>query len=243
MQVLPVLSFVLSVVLTAALGVRLLQVGRRTRELPELAIGAALLLQGAVAGLGTILLAALADDLGGALLPLAVVKWLGINLGASGVALFCWRVFRPGSRWGAAAFVAVVSMGFAGFLAVAWAEPRELLLPMNAHRAGFWLGLCSRLAIYTWASLEAFGHYLRMRRRIALGLADPLGTQRFFLWGLSAGVVAAVYAMDVYTAAALGPVDPQLGRIAQSLMVVSAAALNWLVFAPPATYRRWLAAR
>ena len=39
-------------------------------------------------------------------------------------------------------------------------------------------------ALYLWTSVESLTWWRRMHRRVALGLADPVVANRFFLWGV-----------------------------------------------------------
>jgi hypothetical protein len=45
---------------------------------------------------------------------------------------------------------------------------------------------------YVWMAVEALHYHGRMRRRMALGLADATVTDRFLLWGAGAAASAAL---------------------------------------------------
>ena len=115
--------------------------------------------------------------------------------------------------------------------------------------------------VFGWAFVESFRYYIMMRRRVALGLAEPVVTNRFLLWTLwTAGltilplVVTAVRAVQL---AHFGASDPASGLVfseeaAWSLAVVRSTVMGvgpviiaalWLSFFPPRSYVGWVRAR
>jgi hypothetical protein len=94
-----------------------------------------------------------------------------------------------------------------------------------------------------------------MRRRVALGLADPLVANRFVLWSVWTGALgfAALLLLAVRSRAfwlQLHGVDPRVVMPAAipitaalaGIAVVCAGVAVWLAFFPPASYRRWVRA-
>ena len=95
---------------------------------------------------------------------------------------------------------------------------------------------------FGWASLESLRYYGLMRRRRSLGLADPVVTNRFFVWGAgggASGLLTLALSVVIVTRSEISIADPFV-----SWFLVSAGLLNalfwWLTFAPPTSYQRWI---
>jgi hypothetical protein len=225
----------------AAAGARLLWLARRTRQLPELALGSSLLLMGAI---GYPLAVAARRGAFGAD---ATAAWvlagaLAIqNLGCFGAFVLNWRVFRPGARWAAG----LTATGGAVFVASV-AAPIFAAGASGPDYDGGWYyaGLGARTAGFAWAAVESLRYHGLMRRRLALGLADPVVTDRFRLWGIASAATVAGFA--IFLAGRLA--GPHMGEsppvlAATSCVGLVAATSLWLAFLPPAAYLRRLAAR
>src|SRR5512147_2089688 len=117
MQILGFFGFAALVLASFAVGFRLLWLGSRTRQLPELMIGGTFIGAGGFPGL----LLVIADDgsgngsvIHGGLL---VATSLSFLIGVSMLLFFTWRVFRPAERWGAVLFGSILAglvTGYAG---------------------------------------------------------------------------------------------------------------------------------
>ena len=85
----------------------------------------------------------------------------------------------------------------------------------------------------------SFGLYRQLRRRLALGLAEPLRVNRGLLWSLAASAIATQYAFSLSLLMATGRT---LAVGAETLFVsalgLAAAATMVLAFLPPRAYRR-----
>jgi hypothetical protein len=236
-------SFVL---VSLVLGPRLILLGRRRRALPELAIGLGLLLMGALgypfATVGRVV-TALPDDVRGLLIGCSA---LCNTVGFAALALFTWRVFRPTSAPAEAAIAVCITC-------------LALLLPAEA----VWPGLVASalsvepypgvpgnlrvvigLAILYWASLEAAHYGRQLRRQLAIGLGDPVVTDRMRLWAIAISCASVTYTTSFVLAfqgidVAASPVG---AAIVGGLGLVSAASA-WLAFLPPAAYLRRVQAR
>lgn len=229
------LGMLVMVVADAAVGLRLIGLAARTRQLPELTIGASFLLLG---GIGYPLAFAARNGLGGpdhvqAMLALAFAVQ---NLGCLAIALATWRTFRPDDPRALAACggaAALMAVGWGGQLATGTFSPTP------GASALYWIDFAGRILPYAWATAEAWRYHGMLRRRLALGLADPVVVDRFRLWALSASGVTAAFLL--FLAAALARVD-----VAHSLWVtagiVGASAASgvcfWLAFLPPRAYLR-----
>jgi hypothetical protein len=222
-----------------AVGVRLLALARRTRRLPELAIGLNCLLAGSV---GYALLLA-AESL--RLLPAPRDGWASfagvacISAGAACVALFSRRVFRPDAAAAGAALVLL-----AGWLTLGVWGSWVLHVERGSGGPGIWLGRWAPnlglLAAYAWAGAEPLRYRARLRRRARLGFGDPLVANRMLLWG--AGTLAIASITLLHLAAQLaGHYELPPGLVGPvSLLALAAAVTQWLAFLPPRGYVRWL---
>jgi len=240
---LPVLVFF---ALATTVGVRLLVLSCRTRQLPELCIGLALSLI-AILGLPLSALgrvpALTGTELGNAAFA------AGVSAACAGVALFfafTWRVFRAASGWAAGAVVAAtallaaiaVGLGLAG----SHGASLEEILPRTRPWAVSMVAMLA-LALF-WTGIESLRYHRLMRRRLALGIADPVVVNRFLLWGV--GSLSAALLCTSNIAFLLSGVvvlaDPTaLCTIAANGSVMSAAW--YLGFLPPERYLRFLRRR
>jgi len=225
------------------IGIRLLLLARRTRQLPEVAMGLGLFL---IAGLGypLMMLARFGEFFAEpARLALLVAYQVCQIVGIGFVALFNWRVFRPGRLW-APALVAAISLGMIVCFVGQMIGPG--LRAFMLENRGIWT-LSSPLTIVplAWAGLESLSYHLRPRLRLKLGLADPVVCDRLRLWAIGTLTAACMSAYSYLSLAAFG-IDvnqvPEGPAILGALGVVAASSL-WLAFLPPAAYRERVAAR
>lgn len=217
---------------------RLLALARRSRGLPELLIGLGLLLMGGVG----YPLSTTARVLEGPLELKATLFLIhaGLSLlGQSCVAVFNWRVFRPGDGWARALALGFVA-SLAGLLLWQGMAPGWLEFARSGAGPWSWLPLYS-LVVLGWAGLESLAYYVKLRRRLALGLADAVTADRLRLWSIA---MLAAFTTSA-TALTLRGFDvamtPTLtGLVVGPLGIVSASAM-WLAFVPPQRYLRWVA--
>lgn len=219
-------------------GLRLLLLARRTRQLPELAMAISFLCAG-VLGYG---LAQAATNLallpeGSAAVAYALGRAFGV-VGASALLVFTARVFHPGEGWaraGTALVIAVMGADLVGRGAVhGYGTP-------VTEGPFYWLGVATRIVVYGWASAESLRYWRLMRRRLRLGLAEPLVTRRFLLWGIGAGAAAGMVVVLTVARSLTGRPGVAI-ELSSLLGLVSAAAIAWAFF-PPAASRRRAAAR
>jgi len=134
-------------------------------------------------------------------------------------------------------FVSLAAYGLRivdGDFAVSVAPSRGLL----AHYA-------IRILLLGWVCFEAFRWHALLRRRLKLGLADPVATNQILLWGIS-GVAAVVPALVIVLSLFVLHVHPlewwpALSAIMLSVFVVSGGM--WCAFFPPAWLRTSLEQR
>ncbi len=163
---------------------------------------------------------------------------LGISAAVLSMGFFTWLTFRRRSA-GAAVFlgaaVAAMALGFLGSGMLGdWRGFR------NDH-PWIWIEVVAQILVYGWACAESLLFHVKLRRRIAVGIGDPLVANRFLLWGLYAGSYCA---SQILFSAALASPDgyTNLDPFSIVFTLLGVGAL-WLAFFPPAGYRAWLQAR
>ncbi|MFK7896825.1 MAG: hypothetical protein AB8G23_13365 [Myxococcota bacterium] len=180
------LAPILIAALFLAPAIRLLLLARRTREMPELLAG--LFFLGTGLGVPLRILGhalALEGDRLGPWLTLA--GHLSFGGATCALAVFTWRVFRPKATWakGLATGLLAIQAGIAALL---------LFIPSASQEASPSMMLInsSRVIPLLWAFLESFAYWRTMQRRLAIGLSDPVVTNRFFLWAIWTGCLASL---------------------------------------------------
>ena len=233
------------------LATHLLGRARRRRDLAPFLLGVNLL--GAM-GFGYLLCAAgmAAALLSGDASPRLVAGLLGTGYSATIVGLvaallFQWRVFWPGARWPLALmalFLAAMLAGLAGYAASG-------ALATGRYSGGWvWLLYAAMLAANLWVGIEPLVYHAKLRKRIPLGLAEPLVADRFLLWGLGSLARAALIVVGPLAELALDRLGPEARASFSSVVLVLAALLGlatsvayWLTFNPTGTYVRWVERR
>jgi hypothetical protein len=226
-----------------AVGVRLLVLAAHTRKVPELLLGLTLFASGALGGILYFIGTSYAEQLGTAGPWVRGGGRLFLSAGALALWAFTWQVFRRGHRW-AAVLVGVagsaIAVGFVGEGIVSGFSGE------NFDTLWAWLGFLGRGLAYLWASIESQRYFLLLRRRLRIGIGDPLVVDRFRLWGISTLAALGIY--GVALANLLGNTVPDLaGGVFESTWALLTSALGlvsgvcvWLAFLPPDRYRRWI---
>ena len=220
------------------MGIRLLRLAFRTGESPERFLSASFL----VWGLSYLLYGvphALTDE--SLVRPLYFAARLTVDAGAITFAFFTWSVFRKHDTWGLWLVAGIVVCQVVGVAGSVWVDDWEGIYPMqNPWWWAEWAGLTATTA---WMAAEGLVQYGKARQRLALGLCDPLACNRLLLWGLVSILWMALQFVFVvqsieYTTTQQwsAPIDALVGAIE-----ITAIAMVWLVFFPPACYRRWVA--
>lgn len=231
-----------------AICVRLVRLSMRTGGRPERLLGLALGMTGGV-GYGLLIVVSLATRAraGETSLLFTALGMLGKAVHDVGVVLmlaFILSVFRPSERWArvlAAAMTLTLAVGYVGNALTGGFS--------GTQRLGFWYWVgFSVIGTYPmWGAAEAFRYHQLMRKRQALGLADPVVVNRFLMWGVaSLFAVAAIWTVTL--PGLLGvfglPLETQLRWSPFVLSLtgiwgIGAIASYWLTFFAP----RWYLAR
>ena len=241
------LATLLFVCVSAVVSVRLLLLARRTRCKPELFLGLGLL-GTAVLGYGVMIAAILVRGPENTIATTALARTLQgagtvlHDLGVSMILLFVLTTFRSGERW-ATALTALL-------LAALWSGGIGWELENGFRDAGvgngFWVLRYAVIWTYAlWPMVESYRYYALMRKRLALGLVDPLVTNRFFLWG--SGSLGTALATWTASSPFLMTAHPELAlawmpaiQIATATIGVATVVIYSLTFFPPAAYRSWV---
>jgi len=224
-------------------GVRLLILARRNRAWPEFFLGMSLLVGGTLGASleasGLSMLQAKGPEMGGPLIMLGKTFGLG---GVLGQGLFIWKVFRPEDRWAGfltAGLVALPAIALVGFFQSGTLASAELPTTL------FFLEFVGRIGGSCWLLVESIRYYGLMKRRLAIGLADPVVVNRFLLWS-SAGACSLVM---LFTSVPPVFLDHSFQTLMAMDLVVFAlsgimtCAFYTLTFFPPAAYKNWLLGR
>jgi len=223
-------------------GVRLVALWHRNRELPELLIGVGVLGIGPV-GFGFMTIASVLGE-GHGLVSRALLATgvLAACVGAFAEIVFNTYVYHRGNRlvYGIAGISGVLLL-----LCFAGAGVQTGFASMNTVDGPYLGRTVITVACLFWGSVEALRYWRLMSRRSRLGLADPVVTNRFLLWGLGAG--AAGLGTTVGSVAqwwtGLPPLEIPFVTLSSSLHGSVAALAMWLAFLPPAAYLRRLTER
>jgi hypothetical protein len=165
-----------------------------------------------------------------------------VNGGFAFLFLFTRRVFRPDAGWALALSVlGLLALGANLALQLVEAASREDVRIASRAVGDSLLQIGPVLLGYCWSGFESFRYHAMMRRRLALGLGDPVVCNRFLLWGaISVAVatgtlangVALVRGVDVFASPGV--------LLLSSTTGLAQAVLLFLAFLPPLAYRRWL---
>jgi hypothetical protein len=225
-------------------GVRLLRLALRTRELSDFLVGFSLFDLSAVA-YPLILLGSLGDLSLSAAKQALVASSLTMVLGWMGVFAFTQRVFRPGNvaaRALAAVGCAMLLYGLvAGIAYIQRAETRAAL--ESSASPLLWIQFAA-VAAYAWTAYEGLRCWLQARKRMKLGLAEPLVANRFLLWGCVG--LASLLSVAPSLMITLGGGDGTrhaAARLSTAIGGLLASLALQLAFLPTERYRRWVEAR
>jgi len=231
-NIVPLIGFGAFVLASLVVGSRLLFVGLRTREMPELAIGTAFLAGGGI-GYLLVVMALVLHVFPAAASELALHAGVFlIYVGTGATAFGVWRIFRPAEAWAGSLCFAI-----AGVLAAAFAL--RLLSPAGARAMSawhFWPSTLAGTASYLWSGFEALRYHEQLRRRVRLGLSEPALARRFLLWGSGSVAAVGIHASSMVNRFIdPGTIGPAMLALQSVLGLVAAVAI-WLAFFPPAWF-------
>ncbi len=220
-------------------GVRLYLLSRQTGQAPEYFISLTFLFWGLCYALYDIPYAFIEGE--ESLAPFfSYTSVIAMNLGTISFALFTRNVFRRTERWALWLVVAISFCLVLGLIGTAWVGDWDQVDPIANF--GYWPQIVGALAPSVWMGVEGLARYASARKRRKIGLCTPLTCHHFLLWGLAGALWASlefvIVAQDfIYLSA--GDWSNTLG-IANGLLEIVPIGMVWLVFFPPAAYRRWI---
>jgi hypothetical protein len=189
----------------------------------------------------------------GAPLPPVWLAWIvGTGYAATNIGLtltihFTRRVFRPG-RGAAFAYASVSG-------AALWLGWLGYVVSGDVAQARFegtwyWVMVLGMFATNSWVAFEPLVYFTRLRRRVRLGLAEPLVAERMLLWGCGSLARASLtFAGPIAKAFLDGRGEAERLSAGAVVLVVTTllglvtSVTYWLAFQPPRVYLRWVAAR
>jgi hypothetical protein len=231
------LSILISAGTAAVVGAKMLGIARRTRHVPELAVGVGLTAF-AVAQLGSMLAAVLAERLSpGAAQALKGVTLLSFATVVLGIAVFTVETFGR-TAWRCAIATAIV-LAAASVRIVLFAS--DAPLSTVSDKADLRLSSLAALTFalaFGWMGIEALRYFGKARGAYRIGLASPEVVSRFLVLGVG-GIACGVLTAGVAASGVTGSST----EVRRMLILVSGlvSAATWvLTFMPPAAYRRFV---
>ena len=239
MHVLSFLFLVLYTLASGVVGVRLLQRSKKSHGVPELLIGLAYVTAPALGYPLCVVAPMLSREVA---VPVYLAGETLLMFGCCCYLFFTAKVFRPTEGW-ATACAAVGSLILVGCgIQIVWSYLVSADQAENVARARY--GLAPMVAVlglyYVWTAFEGFRYYGMMKKRMALGLADPVVTNRFLLWAMcglvslswnTVSAVCLIASIDLRSTVPL--LSTSAGGFANTILLV-------LIFMPPAAYTRWV---
>ena len=224
-------------------GVRLIRLARQTQRSPELLLGLALLLQ---AGIGYPI-SVLAPYAGDAAWLVWLVSSSCSNGGMGLLFAFTALVFHERARWAwmivgaGAALLLIQTIGHVTAQSAAATDEAARARAILVWGAG---SLALSGLSWGWTGFEALRYHARLRKRAALGLADPVVVNRMLLWGMMGIIALSCVLADT----ALLYLAGEVGRTVFLPLVTATAGLlvsacMILAFWPPPAYLAWLRGR
>lgn len=227
------------------LAIRLARSAQQTGEWPEWLMAA--FFGGACLGYACTLVVTQLEALPEA--AIGLVHGLGrvaMQVPPSAIALFTWQVFRRDDARARALAWVIAGTLFGGHAVGTWVGPPLGIgwLSVAGGQPLFWITNATKAVAFAWACAEALRYWRLSRRRLALGLSDPLITNRFLLWAIWSGSAAAILAVrtvDQLFATSETATPPPPIVVGQLVFGLACVGAVWLTFASPVWYRRRLA--
>jgi len=222
---------------------------RGSWPLPEVSLATGYLL---IAGLGYPMAAASVaggDFLGETnALAVLIVGSIIMRFGLAGIFVFTWKTFRPDAGWARTlTFVGIALLainGAHGITALLAAPSYEAAVVFAGSGSPTVSIVALTAVVFGWPAAESLGYYVKLRRRQALGLADPVVVNRFLLWGIACASSVFIAFVNVATAVAgLNIMEFRPAMLTSASLGVMNSILLILAFLPPAAYRRFIRRR
>ena len=218
-------------------GIRLLRLSRRTGETPEKLLGVYFTFTG-LSYVGWVVPTIFHIE--GMQDQIDLVAWSLYSIGVVPFMLFTRMVFRPDAAWANWMVGSCTLLLFAGLtMWIVQAHDYEVV-----DSPWYWCEWLGYTVPCLWVSIEAFLSYSRANRRVRVGLCDRVVANRFLLFGFFGVLQTFACVTDVFltmeyetTRVISAGIDLLLGSLE-----MAGTVMLFLVFFPPAFYRRWIAA-
>ncbi len=237
-----ILGNLLSVLAFGVIGSKLVRLAMRHRRAPELVLGLGLLLL--VLGLPLLAASGMGRVTVGEVRQLPLIAGL-LSLTAS-VALqsaFVWRTFRPDRHWALGLCVALGAAELCVAASIVHAiqtSPPDLPATIATRDAVSWLRVPMTVS-YVWIAIEGSLQFRMSRRREALGLGNPVITNRFALWGFTGALGASnTIVSTVLHLNGMTPFAHPAGAACLGIGSSIASIALFLTFLPPSRYVAWV---
>ncbi|MCL4683681.1 hypothetical protein KJ059_02905 [Myxococcota bacterium] len=241
MQILGLLGAAAFSLASAVVGIRLLRLAARTRQAPEFAMGLAFVVSGAIGfpllTAAGFLLAAGAPELARFATGLGLFS---LFAGYVGLSIGCWRIYRPTARWPRLPIAAGTLLLLLAAIAVTFVTDDRR--PGGPRDVAIWSGIGMGILAFGWNAVESFSLHRQLRRRLAVGLAEPEIVNRILMWGIGSSAACAMTFYSVAARLLVGQIPGDGHRLVSSGFGLIAAVAIGLAFFPPAAYRRRFAA-
>ena len=241
MSTLILVGFLAFFVVALTVGVRLLLLWARTRQLPELLMGIGVLGIGPV-GFGCMLVGVVSSANPTIANAAFGVGTIAVAMGVMAKCIFNWFVYRRNSI---PAMIVTIGVGALMLTILVVNALDGLWAPSDAMS---WDDLSRSLAqvgCLLWGSGESLYYWSQMRRRQKLGLADSIIVNRFLMWGVGAGFAGAGTGIGVAAEIMTGVPTLQIPWVisTSSAFGFIAAVSIYLAFIPPKRYVRYVRSR
>jgi hypothetical protein len=168
---------------------------------------------------------------------------IALALGNVAFAFFIRSVFRPTARWATWLVAAIAVSLIAGVAGFAWIGDWEGINPLA--NPWYWLEYFGSFAPTLWLAAEGFAQYFKARRRLKLGLCEPLACNRFLLWGIAGAlwmILEGIATANDFVNALTGQWSNLL-TFGIALFEAVPVVMIWFAFFPPQFYCRWIEGR
>jgi len=165
-----------------------------------------------------------------------------IALGVVALAVGVWRIYRPAEAWARTTCIVLSLWVMAGWLWTALGDVLPTTVAPTGANAFFVTG---RAAVYLWGGFEGIRYNGMLRRRVALGLGDPVIAHQILLWGIFSMLMGLLAISSFAAGFVLREAYTQWtpGLFLTPAITFVASICLWLGFFPPPAYRRLVARR
>jgi hypothetical protein len=226
----------LFIVASLIVGARLVWLARTTRGLPEFLLGTGLFFMGGV-GYPLMMAAIQGTGLSDTTRMAFMCGHMTTTLcGMGGIAWFTYRVFHPHALWARVFWLGIIAMY--GVLIVWQVTGPGLMAYVRDPLDNPWRFTAQAgIVVMSWAGVSSIHYWMLLRRRLKLGLADPVVTDRFRLWGVAILTADSISVVTLtFQAFGVNMTGTELGAVVVGSMGLVTASTLWLAFVPPRAY-------